>query len=110
MVQSVMQSISSVAIYLTANSLLRLMECGVIYLGRSVVSHNDRYLALRCFWYNVSDLFQIGFTEALQLYADDAVLTYGEASVEEHERRIRHDLNSLHTRLAASSRLSMNIS
>jgi hypothetical protein len=57
----------------------------------------------------VNDLFQIGFRGALQLYADDAVLTYGEVSVEELERSIKHDLNLLHTWLAAS-RLSMNIS
>jgi hypothetical protein len=43
MVKSVMQSISFVAIFLTANSLLRLMEYGVINLGWSVVSHRDRY-------------------------------------------------------------------
>jgi hypothetical protein len=57
----------------------------------------------------MNDLFQIGFRGALQLYADDAVLTHGEASVEELEWNIKHDLNLLHTWLAAV-RLSMNIS
>jgi hypothetical protein len=70
------------------------VECGV---------PQGSILGPTLFLIHLNDLFQIGFGGALQLYADDAVLTYGEASVEELERSIRHDLNLLHTWLAANN-------
>jgi hypothetical protein len=83
-VWSVMQSISSVAIHRTANSLLRLMEYGVIYLGWNVVSHRGSiqvfYIVIDICKRSISNWFQRSLTCLC------GHVKYGKTLVEELDR------------------------
>jgi hypothetical protein len=104
-----MQSISSVSYLSNRKQVVEIDGVRSDLLGVECGVPQGSILGPTLFLIYLNNHFQIGFRGVLQIYVDDAVLTYGEASVKELERSIRYDLNLLHTWLAAS-RLSINIS